>query len=68
MPKGASDEQIKRAYRKLALKYHSDTNPGNERANKRFGEINNAYEVLLDSEKRCIRGNANVRHHQVIEL
>ncbi|XP_023513629.1 dnaJ protein ERDJ3B-like [Cucurbita pepo subsp. pepo] len=54
VPKGASDEQIKRAYRKLALKYHPDKNQGNEEANKRFAEISNAYEVLSDGEKRNI--------------
>jgi DnaJ family protein B protein 11 len=54
VPKGASDEQIKRAYRKLALKYHPDKNQGNEEATRKFAEINNAYEVLSDEEKREI--------------
>ncbi|XP_023547436.1 dnaJ protein ERDJ3B-like [Cucurbita pepo subsp. pepo] len=54
VPKGASEEQIKRAYRKLALKYHPDKNQGNEEASKRFAEISNAYEVLSDGEKRNI--------------
>lgn len=54
VPKGASEDQIKKAYRKLALKYHPDKNPGNEEATKRFAEINNAYEVLSDDEKRDI--------------
>ncbi|XP_042464984.1 dnaJ protein ERDJ3B-like [Zingiber officinale] len=52
--KGASEEQIKRAYRKLALKYHPDKNPGNKEADRKFAEINNAYEVLSDGEKRKI--------------
>jgi curved DNA-binding protein CbpA len=47
VPKGASDEQIKRAYRKLALKYHPDKNQGNEEANLRFAEISNGIFLLL---------------------
>lgn len=47
MSKGASDDQIKRAYRKLALKYHPDKNPGNQEANKRFAEISNGIVCFL---------------------
>ncbi|KAJ7977635.1 DnaJ protein like [Quillaja saponaria] len=66
VPKGASDEQIKKAYRKLALKYHPDKNQGNEEANKRFAEISNAYEVLSDGEKRSIydrHGEEGLKQH-----
>jgi curved DNA-binding protein len=51
--KGASDEDIKKAYRKLARQYHPDRNPGDKQAETRFKEVQDAYDVLSDQAKRA---------------
>ena len=51
--KNASDDEIKKAYRKLAVKYHPDKNPGDKEAEEKFKEINEAHDVLSDKQKRA---------------
>ena len=51
--KGATDEEIKKAYRKKAKQYHPDLNPGDKTAEAKFKEANEAYEVLSDKDKRA---------------
>src|SRR3954465_13623546 len=52
LQKGASAEDIKKAFRKLAVKYHPDRNPGNKTSEDKFKEINEAYAVQSDPKKK----------------
>ena len=51
--KSASEDEIKRAYKKMARKYHPDLNPDNKEAEEKFKEVNEAYEVLSDANKKA---------------
>ena len=61
--KNASGDEIKRSYRRLAMKYHPDRNPDDPEAESRFKEATSAYEVLSDPEKRTYDqyGHAGLR-------
>ena len=53
LSKGASEDEIKKAYRKLAKQYHPDMNPGDKVAEAKFKEVNEAYDILSDPDKKA---------------
>src|SRR3954463_13718749 len=50
----ANEEELRKAYRRLAIQYHPDRNPGDKEAEEKFKEINEAYQVLSDAKKRAL--------------
>jgi curved DNA-binding protein len=62
--KSATEKEIKSAYRRLAQQYHPDKNPGNKRAEEKFKDINEAYEVLGDAKKRAKYDQLGASYHQ----
>src|ERR1044071_9568794 len=53
VPRGAPEDEVKRAYRKLVVKFHPDKNPNDPHAEERFKELGEAYDVLIDPDKRA---------------
>lgn len=62
VPRDATEEQISKAYRKLAMKYHPDRNPGDEEAVEKFKEVQEAYETLGDPQKRAFYDRGGSGH------
>ena len=66
--KGASASEIKKAYRKMAIKYHPDKNPGDKAAEEKFKEAAEAYDVLSNPEKNLAMTNLVIRLSKMVVL